>query len=85
MGLFGDDIEKFKNQDYGSLRRKYMKAKELFEDPLFPPTEYSLSVTKSLHGKVVWKRPPVIQIFTCTLCLIKCKLFLITYVSIEEF
>ncbi|CAG7838641.1 unnamed protein product [Allacma fusca] len=50
-------IEKFKDQSYGSLRRKYLGSKDLFEDPLFPPNDYSLSLSKPLHGSVVWKRP----------------------------
>jgi hypothetical protein len=59
MGLFGSNVDKFKGQDYGSLRRKCMGSKELFEDPLFPANEYSLNLAKPGYGKVVWKRPPV--------------------------
>lgn len=52
-------IEKFKDQSYRAIRRKHIESKDLFEDPLFPANDHSLSVNKPLGGTVVWKRPSV--------------------------
>ncbi|CAL8072205.1 unnamed protein product [Orchesella dallaii] len=57
MGWGNGDVIKFKGQSYGKLRRKYMEAKQLFEDPLFPPNDNSLGLGRQFTGRVQWKRP----------------------------
>ncbi len=60
MGWGNGNVTKFKGQSYGKLHRKYMEAKELFQDPLFPANENSLGKgLPRLPGRVEWKRPTV--------------------------
>jgi len=64
----GKKIEHFKDQNYSSLRRKYIGEHGLFEDPLFPPNSNSLGdlgFTPAIAATVVWKRPPVSILDSC--------------------
>ena len=51
------DAKRLKN--FLELRDKYVRKKVLFEDPLFPTNDSSLSPTCKFPLKIEWKRPSV--------------------------
>ena len=55
------NIENFRNQSYTSLKKKLLKDKALFEDPLFPADSKSIYLKDKpefLDGvRLTWKRP----------------------------
>ena len=53
---FGDNkIEFYKDQDYETLKNDCLQNRKLFEDPLFPVNDSSIS--KNAQQGIVWKRP----------------------------
>ena len=54
---FGDNkVESYKDQDYESLKNDCLQKRKLFEDPLFPAIDSSISKNNTQAG-IVWKRP----------------------------
>lgn len=52
-------VEKWKNQSYNKIKKQCVTSGKLWDDPLFPPNDSSLALTKSSYSNVVWKRPSV--------------------------
>ncbi|XP_037052376.1 calpain-5-like [Bradysia coprophila] len=50
-------VEKWKKQSYRKIKKQCVTAGKLWDDPLFPPNDNSLALTKSSYSNVVWKRP----------------------------
>lgn len=55
-------VEKWKKQSYRKIKKQCVTAGKLWDDPLFPPNDNSLALTKSTYENVVWKRPSVSHI-----------------------
>lgn len=52
-------VEKWKKQSYNKIKKQCVSSSKLWDDPLFPPNDSSLALTKSSYSNVVWKRPSV--------------------------
>lgn len=51
-------VDKWKKQSYRKIKKQCMKTGKLWDDPLFPPNDSSLALSKPV-ANVVWKRPSV--------------------------
>lgn len=59
-------VEKWKKQSYNKIKKQCVSSSKLWDDPLFPPNDSSLALTKSSYSNVVWKRPSV-RVFCFTI------------------
>lgn len=61
--------EFFKNQNYETIKRDCLQQGKLFEDPLFPAVNSSIS--KNAQSGIVWKRPSEFTRWPISPCFIK--------------
>ncbi|KAI3373306.1 hypothetical protein L3Q82_006602 [Scortum barcoo] len=59
-------VKAFEGQQYSTLKRQCLQSGLLFEDPRFPAMDDSLFYQGNRIGRVVWKRPRVIDDLTNT-------------------
>lgn len=52
-------VEKWKSQSYKKIKKQCIASGKLWDDPLFPPNDSTLALTKTNFSNVVWKRPSV--------------------------
>jgi calpain len=57
LDYFRSKLLNFKDQDFEALRKECLSKKCLFEDPLFPAVDLSISYTRPPPYDTVWKRP----------------------------
>ncbi|XP_077870335.1 calpain-6-like [Saccoglossus kowalevskii] len=57
--IFGPKVKPYKGQKYEELKKMCQEQATLFSDPEFPAEDRQIFFSKSVPGRVEWKRPKV--------------------------